>query len=67
MRERICRNCRFFNNDPAYLEKAFRGWNALGSAYGSVRKEDGICRRLDEYLGARDWCDGFEARPDGAN
>ncbi len=51
----------FFRNDPKYLEKEFEGWITLGSAYGSVRKDDGICSRHEEYLGANDFCDQFQA------
>ncbi|EPR42095.1 hypothetical protein dsx2_2882 [Desulfovibrio sp. X2] len=56
----ICLNCRHFNNSPEYLESVYKGWKVLGSAYGSVCKDDGICDKLDEYLSAYDWCDGFE-------
>jgi len=57
----ICLNCIFFRNDPQYLEGEFQGWSTLGSAYGSVRKDDGICSRHEEYLSANDFCDQFKA------
>ncbi len=60
-KKKICLNCMFFRNDPKYLEKEFEGWITLGSAYGSVRKDDGICCRHEEYLGAQDFCDQFQA------
>jgi len=59
--KKICLNCLFFRNDPKYLENEFEGWITLGSAYGSVRKDDGICSRHEEYLGAHDFCDQFQA------
>jgi hypothetical protein len=51
-----------FRNDPSYLEAAFAGLASLGSAYGSVRGEDGLCLFHDRYLGARSWCADFAAR-----
>ncbi|MFI4987604.1 MAG: hypothetical protein ACHQF3_09190 [Alphaproteobacteria bacterium] len=48
-----------FRNDPAYLEATLKGLTSLGSAYASVRGEDGICRRHDRYLSARSWCVDF--------
>lgn len=57
-----CRTCAHFRNDPAYLEAEFAGLVSLGSAYGSVRGEDGLCLRHDRYLGARSWCADFAAR-----
>jgi hypothetical protein len=57
----ICLNCYFFRNNPKYLEKEYKGLTTLSSAYGSVRKDDGICMRHDEYLSAYDFCDQFQA------
>jgi hypothetical protein len=60
--ERICRFCTHFRNDPGYLEAAIPGWNALGSAWGSTRAEDGICVLRDLYLSATQGCERFEAQ-----
>ena len=56
-----CRECRFFRNDPAYLETAVAGLTSLSSAYASVRADDGLCLKHDRYLGAGSWCSDFEA------
>jgi len=55
-----CRDCRYFNNDPAWLEKALPGLNALSSAYGATRGENGICIKRDLYLSPIDKCRDFE-------
>ncbi|OHE57786.1 MAG: hypothetical protein A2Z47_04585 [Thermodesulfovibrio sp. RBG_19FT_COMBO_42_12] len=54
-----CRDCKYFNNDPAFLEKAFPGLNALSSAYGSTRGENGICSKRDLYLSPIKQCGDF--------
>lgn len=54
-----CMECRHFRNSPQYLEAQIKGWAVMGSAHGSVRKDDGICLLNDVYLSARDWCDRF--------
>ncbi|MEJ2690382.1 MAG: hypothetical protein P8130_10615 [Deltaproteobacteria bacterium] len=59
----ICLNCRNFRNTPAFLEAAFKGMTSLGSAYGSTRKDDGICLKNDVYLSAYDWCEHFSRVP----
>ena len=51
-----CRSCEHFRNDPAYLERAIPGLNALGSAYGAARAEDGICERNKTYLSPNGSC-----------
>jgi len=56
-----CRNCAHFRNDPEFLEAAFKGLNAMSSAWGSVRAEDGICRKHDRYLSPEAWCGEFAA------
>jgi hypothetical protein len=64
---RSCRSCLHFHNDPEYLEAAFPGWTALGSAYGSTRAEDGICELRGLYLSAEQCCESHEPRKgDGA-
>lgn len=55
----ICLNCLNFRNSPVYLESVFKGMASLGSAYGSTRKDDGICLKNDVYLSADDWCEHF--------
>jgi hypothetical protein len=54
-----CRNCTHFDNDPATIEAVFNGMSALSSAWGSVRADDGICRRNDRYLSAHAFCAEF--------
>ena len=57
-----CGACAHFRNEPEYLEAAFAGLASLGSAYGSVRDEDGLCLLHERYLGARCSCADFTAR-----
>ncbi len=64
---RRCGACRHFHNDPKYLERAFPGWNALGSPYGSTRAEDGICELHGIYLSAARCCEQFETSPPAAS
>ena len=61
---KTCRSCAHFRNDPRYLEEAFPGWRALGSAYGSTRVEDGICELRGIYLSADGGCDRHEPHVD---
>lgn len=58
--KKICLYCSHFRNSPEYLESVYKGLTTLSSAYGSVRKDDGICEKNDEYLSAYDWCDHFD-------
>lgn len=55
-----CRECRFFNNDPAWLENVFPGLKSLSSAYGATRGENGICRRRGLFISPRKQCKDFE-------
>jgi len=55
-----CWECKYFNNDPAWLEKVFPGLNALSSAYGSARGEDGVCSKRDLYLSPNKKCEYFK-------
>jgi hypothetical protein len=57
-----CRDCRFFNNDPAWLEKIFPGLNSLCSAYGCTRAEAGICSQRDLFLQPVKRCPQFAGR-----
>ncbi len=61
-----CRDCKYFNNDPEWLEKELLGLNALSSAYSSARGEAGVCIKLDLYLSPIKKCIYFEL-PDDLN
>jgi hypothetical protein len=61
---RCCAACRWFRNDPAFLEDLFAGLASLGSAYGSARAEDGLCLRHDRYLSAHASCADFAPAED---
>jgi hypothetical protein len=61
-RSQACRGCIHFDNDPRRLEAEFPGLNALGSAYGSTRAEDGICELRGLFLSAAQWCNQFTPR-----
>jgi hypothetical protein len=54
---RTCRTCAHFRNDPRHLEAAFPGWNAMGSAWGSTRSDDGLCELRALYLSAEGSCE----------
>ena len=51
-----CETCKFFRNDPAYIEAAFRGLTSFSSGYASARAEDGLCTQHDMYLSADCCC-----------
>jgi hypothetical protein len=59
--ERFCGSCRYFRNDPAYLEAATPGLSSLSSAFASARADDGLCLARDRYLSARASCARFAA------
>jgi len=61
-----CRDCRHFRDDPAYLEAVCGGLASLGSAYASVRGDDGLCDHHERYVSARDGCEAFLLRPETA-
>lgn len=52
-----CRDCRFFEAGAAELEIALAGFASLGSAFGSVRAADGLCRLHDRYLDGTSRCE----------
>lgn len=54
-----CGNCIYFQNDPAILEKAWPGLSSMSSGFGSVRDQDGLCKRHDVYLSSWDSCPRF--------
>lgn len=45
-----CRDCARFVDDPAAIEAALPGITALGSAYGSVRGDAGICEASGRFM-----------------
>jgi len=55
-----CRDCKYFNNDPEWIETVFPGLNALSSAYGTARGEAGVCIKRDLYLFPVKKCVFFE-------
>lgn len=62
----ICYRCRHFVDDPEVIERQLPGITALGSAYGSVRGNAGICRALDRFmepLPGGDRCPSFAVKP----
>jgi hypothetical protein len=60
---RACLRCAHFRNSPAYLENLYKGLSSLGSAHGSVRKDDGVCELHEIYLSADQWCERFQRAP----
>jgi hypothetical protein len=55
----VCRHCVHFQNDPAFVEKAYPGLSVFSSGFASVRDQDGFCNRHQLYLSARDGCPQF--------
>jgi len=60
-----CRDCIYFRNEPAWLERELPGLNALSSAYGATRGENGICTKKDIYLSPIEGCENFESSEAG--
>jgi hypothetical protein len=56
----ICAACVHFQNNPAVLEKTFRGLSVMSSGFASVRAQDGLCNQHGIYLSARDGCPDFQ-------
>jgi hypothetical protein len=54
-----CGACRHFRNAAATIAAAFPGLDAMGSAYGSVRADDGLCALHDILLSSRATCAQF--------
>ena len=52
----ICATCRHFGDGPSELEAALPGLRSLGSAFGSPRGADGVCRLHELYLAATSRC-----------
>lgn len=59
---RHCVSCRHFENTPESLEKAIPGLRVMGSAYSSVRSEDGLCAVHLRYISAAGHCVQYENR-----
>lgn len=57
-----CADCRHFSNTPQSLETQIPGLKAMGSGYGAVRAEDGLCALNDRYLSADYRCASFAFR-----
>jgi hypothetical protein len=55
-----CATCRYFTGAPREIEALLPGMRTLGSAYGSVRATDGVCRLHDRYLDPSSRCDSYE-------
>lgn len=58
-----CETCKFFRNDPAYIEAQFRGLTAFSSGYASARADDGLCTMHDLYLAADSTCPRHKPKP----
>lgn len=58
----ICRQCTYFQNDPAFIEEAYPGLTTMSSGFASVRDQDGLCNYNQLYLSARDGCPHFTPR-----
>jgi len=61
-----CAGCRYFMDRSAELESLLPGLNTLGSAYGSVRDNDGLCQRHQRYLRATCRCPEHQAAAPGS-
>ncbi len=57
---KICRNCKYFKNDPNFIEQTYNGLTTLSSGFASVRHQDGLCNYNQLYLSAFDSCTHFE-------
>jgi hypothetical protein len=57
-----CVRCASFVNEPASIEALIPGLTAMGSAWASVRSDDGICTVHDLMVSARDTCGRFTRR-----
>jgi hypothetical protein len=58
--DRRCASCRHFSGLPREVEAHLPGMRSLGSAHGSVRATDGICRLHDRYLAPTSSCMAHE-------
>ena len=60
-----CSDCRYFENDPAYVEAAFPGMSSLSCAYSSVRADSGLCLRASLFVAPWKRCGDFEKNSEG--
>jgi len=60
---RTCAECRYFQDDPAALERSFPGILVLSSSYGSTRGRAGICAVRNTFQDPEVACREFELRP----
>jgi hypothetical protein len=54
-----CARCAFFAAGARELEARLPGLKTLGSAWGSVRADDGLCHLHDRYVAAASVCAGY--------
>ncbi len=59
---KICRNCKFFEINPAMIEGGIPGIATLSSAHGASRTGDGLCGLHDRYLRETATCGAFEEK-----
>ncbi len=64
--EFTCKDCRFFNNKPEWLEQNFKGMSVFSSGYAAVKADDGICSKKEIYLTPlkAQYCPDFEQDKD---
>lgn len=58
-RDKPCRPCAHFCDDPARLEHELPGLTALSSTSASVRAQDGLCLRHGLIINGRRRCPAF--------
>ncbi|NPA40429.1 MAG: hypothetical protein GXO57_08315 [Thermodesulfobacteria bacterium] len=58
--KKCCYTCKHFCNDPQFLEEVFKGYKVLSSAYGSTRKDDGLCLLKKIFLSGYNVCKDYE-------
>ncbi len=51
-----CGACRFFCNDPLWLEQASAGLAVLSSGFAAVRAGDGLCGSHGRYVSIGSGC-----------
>ncbi|GAB6886848.1 hypothetical protein JCM13304A_03460 [Desulfothermus okinawensis JCM 13304] len=59
MNQYTCLHCKYFRNDPKFLEEFYHGLNTLSSAWGCVRGDAGVCIKHGVYLFPRGKCSDF--------
>ncbi|HTQ27459.1 MAG TPA: hypothetical protein VMI35_04990 [Puia sp.] len=57
--ESTCQQCRWFRNDPSFIEETYPGLRTMSSGFASVLDRDGFCNFHQIYLSARDSCPKF--------